>query len=117
MAVTGGIRGGRSWPSAVISIVWPIPSSVTGRSPRTPPGWTHQVVQPRAVELVGLLEAVDEGPALDGHAAADRVHAPVRVGPARGQVQVQVDHVALSPGAVQHVVAGETRSVRDHRRP
>jgi len=65
-----------------------------------------QVVHLRAVELVGLLEAVDEGPALDGHAAADRVHAPVRVGPAGGHVQVQGDHVALVPGAAQDVIAG-----------
>ena len=64
-----------------------------------------QVVQVHAVELVGLLEAVDQGPALDGHAAADRVHAPVRVGPARGHVQVHGDHVALVPGAMEHVVA------------
>src|SRR4029077_13295015 len=39
MPVTG-VSAGRSWPSAVISIVWPIPSRVTGRSPSTPPGVT-----------------------------------------------------------------------------
>src|SRR2546429_500193 len=66
----------------------------------------HQVVQAHVVELVGLLEAVDEGPPLDGDAAPDRVHAPVRVGPAGGHVQVQGDHVALTPGAAQDVIAG-----------
>ena len=102
----GRDRGSRAtWPSAVTSIVWPMPARVTGRSPSTPPGRMTQVLQARAVELVGLLEAVDERAALDGHAAAYRVHAPVRVGPARGHVQVQGHHVARVPGAVDDVVA------------
>src|SRR5690349_17804822 len=64
-----------------------------------------QVLQARAVELVGLLEAVDERAALDGDAAAHRVHPPVRVGPARRHVQVQGHHVACCPGPLNEVVA------------
>jgi hypothetical protein len=41
-------------------------------------GLDGQVVQASAAELVGLLEAVDERSALDRHAAAHGVQAPVR---------------------------------------
>ncbi len=64
-----------------------------------------QVVQAGAAELVGLLEAVDEGSALDRHAAAHGVHAPVRIGPARCHIQVHGDHVARLPAAMKDVVA------------
>ena len=65
-----------------------------------------QVLQLDAVGLVGLLEAVHQGPALDRGAAAHRVDAAVRVGPARGQVQVQGDLVARLPAAAKLVIAG-----------
>ena len=65
-----------------------------------------QVLQLDAVRLVGLLEAVDQGAALDGRAAADRVDPPVGVGPAGRQVQAQGDHVARLPPAHELVVGG-----------
>jgi hypothetical protein len=51
-------------------------------------GLDDQVVQAGAAKLVGLLEAADEGAALDRHAAAHGVHAPVRIGPAWCHIQV-----------------------------
>ena len=103
MAVTGAPS--TTWPSAVTSIVWPMPRQGDGTLAEHAARPDDQVLQARAVELVGLLEAVDERAALDGDAAAHRVHAPVRVGPARGHVQVQRHQVARLPGAADDVVA------------
>jgi hypothetical protein len=75
-------------------------------------GQRGQVAQQDAVGLVGLLEAVHQRPALDRPAAAHRVDAPVRVGPARRQVQVQRDLAARLPRAAQMVIAGSWRPGR-----
>jgi len=69
-----------------------------------------QVVQAGAVELVGLLVAVDEGAALDRHAAAHRVDPPVRIGPAGGHVQMHDDGVARPPGTAENVIARQDPS-------
>jgi hypothetical protein len=57
----------------VTSIVWPMPSRVTGSLAEDSARLDGQVVQAGALELVGLLETVDEGAALNRHAAAHRV--------------------------------------------
>src|ERR1700722_6180119 len=66
-------------------------------------GQNGQLVEPGG--LVGLLEAVDQGAALDRDAAAHRVDPPVGVRPARGEVQVQAHLVARLPRPPQAQVA------------
>jgi hypothetical protein len=69
-------------------------------------GPDRQIFQLDTVGLVGLLEAVHQGPALDRRAAAHRLDAPVRMDPPRRQVQVQGDLVARLPAAAELVIAG-----------
>ena len=77
MPVTG-VSAGRSWPSR--GDLDRLANAVQGDGPLAEHGarLDNQIVQLRALGLIGLLEAVDERAALDGGAAADRIDARMR---------------------------------------
>src|SRR5262245_22051326 len=57
------------------------------------------------VRMIGLLDAVDERAALDGHRAPRRLDPRMRLDEPRLHGEVELDHVAALPGALDAQIA------------